>query len=85
MTMMCKTHNKPLQDGFCGDCLSAVSPVQSEPLLASLSTLIEKWRTERDFLATGTGSDRTIARLYDECAQELSEIVRPNEKVEAPK
>lgn len=33
MTMTCKTHNKPLKDGFCEDCLNAVSPVPSKPLL----------------------------------------------------
>ena len=53
-------------------------PVRSEPLLASLSALIEAWRTERDFLATGTGSDLTAARIYDECAMQAMELVKAN-------
>jgi hypothetical protein len=39
MTMMCKTHNKAKQDGFCEDCQSAVSPVPSKPLLAEVKAL----------------------------------------------
>ena len=34
MTMMCKVHNKPLQDGFCEDCQGAVSLSPSTSLLA---------------------------------------------------
>jgi len=48
MTMMCKIHNKPLQDGFCEDCLSAVSPVPSEPLLAASS--IDELKAENRLL-----------------------------------
>ena len=38
--------------------------------LADLRRLAEKWRTERDFLATGEGADRVAAQAYDECARE---------------
>jgi len=51
---------------------------RSKALLASLSALAETWRTERDFLATGEGSDRTAATIYDECAIRLLEIVKAN-------
>ena len=38
--------------------------------LADLRRLAEKWRTERDFLATGEVADRVAAQAYDECARE---------------
>ena len=44
-------------------------------LEAALRELAETWRKERDFLATGTGSDRSAARLYDECAAALLEKI----------
>ena len=42
---------------------------------ATLRELAETWRKERDFLATGTGSDLSAARLYDECAAALLEKI----------
>jgi hypothetical protein len=47
-------------------------------MLAALAALAGKWCQERDFLATGEGYDRVQAKLYDECARELLEIVKAN-------
>ena len=52
--------------------------VASTALLASLETMIEAWRRERDFLATGSRGDKTAARIYDECARELFEVLKVN-------
>jgi hypothetical protein len=62
-------------------CNCGVFPMSSSTsLLSSLSALIEAWRTERDFLATGTGSDRTAACIYDECATQAMELVKANKR-----
>ncbi|MCK9154734.1 MAG: hypothetical protein M0P12_01320 [Paludibacteraceae bacterium] len=58
--------------------VGAVSMSPSTSLLADLRGLVETWRTERDFLSTGEGADRTAANVYDECAWQAMELIKTN-------